>query len=405
MEKVTFTTKELVEKIDPLMKVIPSKPIIPILNNIVFFFEDHKTAIYASDLQSIMSIEIEMENNFNCQIAIPAKIFTETIKKINEDKITFEINDKDRQMCIKTNNGEYLINGEDTKGFPSFEMGERKTKFEFDSKTIKKELEKAISVVGQENLKPVLNGVFFDFKDENKRSLIATDIHRLIQIDLDATEKENAKSKAEENYGGDPTQESSFCKDEDISIDETLSFILSKKTCQILISILPEDEKIQLEVNDKFFCIKVKDIFFISNTIQGKYPDYKNAFPQNNPNILTVNRNKLLDSLKRILFFTNTLSYKIKIEIKENDIRIHITGENENFDNKAEEYIECSYEGENITILYNVKYVIEMLENMSSEDVVFFLSKANERGFSYQASLIKEKGGNAFSGLIMPMIE
>lgn len=404
MEKVTFTTKELCEKIDPLMKVIPSKPIIPILNNLVFIFEDHKTSICASDLQSIMSIEIEMENNFNCKIAIPAKIFAETIKKINEDKITFEINDKDLQICIKTNNGEYLINGEDTKGFPSFEMGEKKTKFEFNSKTIKKELEKTISVVGQENLKPVLNGVFFDFKDENQRSLIATDIHRLIQIDLNATEEENEKSsKAEENHN--TTQESSFCKDEDISTDETLSFILSKKTSQILISILPEDEKIQLEVNDKFFCIKVKDIFFISNIIQGKYPDYKNAFPQNNPNILTVKRNKLLDSLKRILSFTNTLSYKIKIEIKENDNRIHITGENENFDNKAEEYIECSYEGENITILYNVKYVIEMLENMTSEDVVFFLSKANERGFSYQASLIKEKGGNAFSGLIMPMIE
>ena len=404
MEKVTFTTKELCEKIDPLMKVVPSKPIIPILNNLVFIFEDHKTSIYASDLQSIMSIGFEMENNFNCQIAIPAKIFAETIKKINEEKITFEINDKDLQICIKTNNGEYLINGEETKGFPSFKMGEKKTKFEFNSKTIKKELEKTISVVGQENLKPVLNGVFFDFKDENQRSLIATDIHRLIQIDLNATEEENAKSKAEKNYK-DSTQENSFFKDDDISIDETLSFILSKKTSQILISILPEDEKIQLEVNDKFFCIKVKDIFFISNIIQGKYPDYKNAFPQNNPNILTVNRNKLLDSLKRILSFTNTLSYKIKIEIKENDNRIHITGENENFDNKAEEYIECSYEGENITILYNVKYVIEMLENMTSENVVFFLSKANERGFSYHASLIKEKGGNAFSGLIMPMIE
>lgn len=403
MEKVTFTTKELVEKIDPLMKVIPSKPIIPILNNLVFIFEDHKTSIYASDLQSIMSVEIKTENNFNCQIAIPAKIFAETIKKINEDKITFEINEKDLQICIKTNNGEYLINGEDTKGFPSFKMGEKKTKFEFNSKTIKKELEKTLSVVGQENLKPVLNGVFFDFKDENQRSLIATDIHRLIQIDLNATEEENAKLKADENHN--ITQESSFCKDEDISIDETLSFILSKKTSQILISILPEDEKIQLEVNDKFFCIKEKDIFFISNTIQGKYPDYKNAFPQNNSNILTVNRNKLLDSLKRILSFTNTLSYKIKIEIKENDNRIHITGENENFDNKAEEYIECSYKGENITILYNVKYVIEMLENMTSEDVVFSLSKANERGFSYQASLIKEKEGKAFSGLIMPMIE
>ena len=157
MEKVTFTTKELVEKIDPLMKVIPSKPIIPILNNLVFIFEDHKTSIYASDLQSIMSVEIKTENNFNCKIAIPAKIFAETIKKINEDKITFEINDKDLQICIKTNNGEYLINGEDTKGFPSFKMGEKKTKFEFKSKTIKKELEKTISGVGQENLKPVLN--------------------------------------------------------------------------------------------------------------------------------------------------------------------------------------------------------------------------------------------------------
>ena len=404
MEKVTFTTKELCEKIDPLMKVVPSKPIIPILNNLVFIFEYHKTSIYASDLQSIMSIEIKMENNFNCQIAIPAKIFAETIRKINEEEITFEINDKDLLICIKTNNGEYLINGEIPKGFPSFEMGDKKTIFNFNSKTIKKELEKTISVVGQENLKPVLNGVYFDFKDENQRSLIATDIHRLIQIDLNATELKNANTKVEENYG-DTTQESSSCNDEDNALNENISFILSKKTSQILISILPEDEKIQLEVNDKYFCTRVNDIFFISNIIQGKYPDYKNAFPQNNPNILTVNRNKLLDSLKRILSFTNTLSYKIKIEIKENDNRLHITGENENFENKAEEYIECSYEGENITVLYNVKYVIEMLQNMSTEDVVFFLSQANERGFSYQASLIKEKGGNAFSGLIMPMIE
>ena len=404
MEKVIFTTKELCEKIDPLMKLVPSKPIFPILNCLFFIFEDHKTSICASDLQSIMSVEIEMENNFNCQIAIPAKIFADTIKNINEENITLEINDKDLIMCIKTNNGEYRINGDATKGFPSFKIDNKKTIFNFNSKTIKKELEKTLCVVGQENLKPVLNGVFFDFKDKNQMSLVATDIHRLIQIDLNAADVENAIAKTEEN-NEDTTQEFLSYKNGEKTLNENLSFILPKKTCQILIAILPEDEKIQFEVNDKYFCTRIKDLFFISNIIQGKYPNYKNAFPENNTNILTVNRINFLESLKRILSFTNTLSYKIKIEIEENGKRMHITGENENFDNKAEEDIDCSYKGKNIAILYNIKYVIEMLQNMSSEEVVFLLSQGNEKGFSYHASLIKEKGEDSFSGLIMPMIE
>jgi DNA polymerase-3 subunit beta len=204
--------------------------------------------------------------------------------------------------------------------------------------------------------------------------LVATDIHRLIKI-----------------------------KVSQIRIEKPLSFVLAKRTIMLLIKILCDDKIIKADFDNKYIRITMNDIVFISTFILDKqYPDYETAIPKNNKNILIVNRESLLWTLKRLILFTNALTYQITLSISEKELKI--MADDVNFAHKAEETLPCTYDGENgIMILYNVKYLLDILQNLNSENVIMKLAPIGDNKYSQKASIIMPEKNDEQIILLMPM--
>lgn len=371
---INISSELLYKKLETISCVITSKPLTPILGDFLFDFQRYSLTIYASDYQTTIFTKIDVDCNFMYKIAVPADIIIATLKNLPNQHITFAIDDETNTIVFKSNNGAYTIGGEECKAFPIIQLSDIQSHLEFNTKELKEKLERVITVASNDTLTPILNSVYFDFKQTEEKVLVATDIHRLIKI-----------------------------KVSQIRIEKPLSFVLAKRTIMLLIKILCDDKIIKADFDNKYIRITMNDIVFISTFILDKqYPDYETAIPKNNKNILIVNRESLLWTLKRLILFTNALTYQITLSISEKELKI--MADDVNFAHKAEETLPCTYDGENgIMILYNVKYLLDILQNLNSENVIMKLAPIGDNKYSQKASIIMPEKNDEQIILLMPM--
>ena len=371
---INISSELLYKKLETISCVITSKPLTPILGDFLFDFQRYSLTIYASDYQTTIFTKIAVDCNFIYKIAVPADIIIATLKNLPNQNITFAIDDETNTIVFKSNNGAYTIGGEECKAFPIIQLSDIQSHLEFNTKELKEKLERVITVASNDTLTPILNSVYFDFKQTEEKVLVATDIHRLIKI-----------------------------KVSQIRIEKPLSFVLAKRTIMLLIKILCDDKIIKADFDNKYIRITMNDIVFISTFILDKqYPDYETAIPKNNKNILIVNRESLLWTLKRLILFTNALTYQITLSISEKELKI--MADDVNFAHKAEETLPCTYDGENdIMILYNVKYLLDILQNLNSENVIMKLAPIGDNKYSQKASIIMPEKNDEQIILLMPM--
>ena len=371
---INISSELLYKKFETISCVITSKPLTPILGDFLFDFQRYSLTIYASDYQTTIFTKIAVDCNFIYKIAVPADIIIATLKNLPNQNITFAIDDETNTIVFKSNNGAYTIGGEECKAFPIIQLSDIQSHLEFNTKELKEKLERVITVASNDTLTPILNSVYFDFKQTEEKVLVATDIHRLIKI-----------------------------KVSQIRIEKPLSFVLAKRTIMLLIKILCDDKIIKADFDNKYIRITMNDIVFISTFILDKqYPDYETAIPKNNKNILIVNRESLLWTLKRLILFTNALTYQITLSISEKELKI--MADDVNFAHKAEETLPCTYDGENgIMILYNVKYLLDILQNLNSENVIMKLAPIGDNKYSQKASIIMPEKNDEQIILLMPM--
>ena len=371
---INISSELLYKKLETISCVITSKPLTPILGDFLFDFQRYSLTIYASDYQTTIFTKIAVDCNFIYKIAVPADIIIATLKNLPNQNITFAIDDETNTIVFKSNNGAYTIGGEECKAFPIIQVSDIQSHLEFNTKELKEKLERVITVASNDTLTPILNSVYFDFKQTEEKVLVATDIHRLIKI-----------------------------KVSQIRIEKPLSFVLAKRTIMLLIKILCDDKIIKADFDNKYIRITMNDIVFISTFILDKqYPDYETAIPKNNKNILIVNRESLLWTLKRLILFTNALTYQITLSISEKELKI--MADDVNFAHKAEETLPCTYDGENgIMILYNVKYLLDILQNLNSENVIMKLAPIGDNKYSQKASIIMPEKNDEQIILLMPM--
>lgn len=371
---VKISSELLYKKLETISCVITSKPLTPILGDFLFDFQRYSLTIYASDYQTTIFTKIDIDCNFIYKIAVPADIIIATLKNLPNQQIIFAIDDETNTIVFKSQNGAYTIGGEECNAFPIIQLSNIQSHLEFNTKELKEKLEQVITVASNDTLTPILNSVYFDFKQTEEKVLVATDIHRLIKI-----------------------------KVSQVSIEKPLSFVLAKRTIMLLIKTLCDDKIIKADFDNKYIRITMNDIVFISTFILDKqYPDYETAIPKNNKNILIVNRESLLWTLKRLILFTNALTYQITLSISEKELKI--MADDVNFAHKAEETLPCSYNGENdIMVLYNVKYLLDILQNLNSENIVIKLSSMGDNKYSQKASIIIPEKNDEQIILLMPM--
>ena len=347
--KFVVSSSSLLKQLSTINGVVSTNPIVPILENFLFQLDGNTLTVTASDLQTVMVTEIEVEGVEKGAIAIPAKLLLDTLRGLPEQPITLKIDTETFGTEIISNNGRYKLSGENPIDFPKIPSVTRSMSVELTARALGEAIGNTIFATSTDDLRPAMTGVYLQLTTQNA-TFVATDGHRLIRY-----------------------------RRNDIKSESDSSMIIPRKALNLLKSSLPADDtlvKAEFSPSNAFF--NFANIKMICRLIDERYPDYENAIPTNNPNTLTINRMDLLNSLKRIAIYSNRTTHQIRLKMQLNELLI--SAEDLDYSNEANEKLMCEFNGEDMEIGFNAKFLIEMLTNLDAKTVTFELSAPNRAG-------------------------
>ena len=341
----------LLKNLNSISGVITSNPVVPILENVLFEIEGGNLLITASDLQTSVMVELQVESKENGSVAIPAKILIETLKNLPEQPVTFSIDDQNYNIEINSDNGRYKLAGENSADFPKVPGVNDGYSSDINSEILNSAISNTIFSTSTDELRPAMTGVFFKLSSTGC-TFVSTDGHRLVKY-------------IRTDIKGD-------------EVDHDM--ILPRKSLNLLKSILPTDKSsdIKLDFNASNAYFSFENIKMVCRLIDERYPDYDNVIPSDNSNTVTITKSELLGSLKRISIYANKTTNQVRFKITGSEILI--SAEDLDFSNEANERISCEHDGDDIEIGFNAKFLIEMLSNIESEKVILKLSEPNRAG-------------------------
>lgn len=347
--KFEVSSSTLLKQLSAISGVITTNPIVPILENFLFQINKGKLTITASDLQTSIIAEMDVNSNDSGSIAVPAKILIDTLKGLPDQSVAFMIDENTYGVELKSDNGQYKLSGENATDFPRVPVVSRAYSLEFSSDVLGRAIANTIFATSSDELRPAMTGVYVQL-NENNATFVATDGHRLIRYRRD-----------------------------DAATNTDLSVIIPRKALNLLKASLPsEPSPVKMEFSNSNAFFSFNNTRMICRLIDERFPDYENAIPNNNPNRLSIGRVELLSSLRRISIYANRATNQVRLRITKNDLLI--SAEDLDFSNEANEHLPCEYKGEDMEIGFNARFLIEMLNNLSSKMISMELSAPNRAG-------------------------
>ena len=346
--KFIVSTSNLLKNLQMINGVISTNTVLPILEDFLFEIKEGKLTVFATDLETSMSITMDIEAKEEGRIAIPAKILLETLKNLPEQPLTFSIDDKTFSVEITSENGKYKLSGENGDDFPRIPVAEDVKRLTIASDTLQKAITHTIFAVSNDELRPAMTGVYCELGPDGV-TFVATDAHKLVRY-----------------------------RRSDASVQSSASFILPKKALALLRSALPGDEQVKISFNSSNAFFNFRNVNLICRLIDARYPDYNSVIPADNPKKLSISRNDFQNSLKRISIYANKTTHQVILRITGSEVQI--SAQDLDFSNEANERLNCIYEGEDIEIGFNARFLIEMLGVLDSDEIRMELSTPTRAG-------------------------
>ncbi|AZJ36155.1 DNA polymerase III subunit beta [Tenacibaculum sp. FZY0031] len=368
--KFIVSSSQLLKQLQVLGGVINSNNTLPILDNFLFELSENELKISASDLETTMSSVIEVESTDTGAIAINARLLLDTLKTFPEQPLTFKV-EGDNTIEIISEQGKYDMAYFSGDEFPKAVELPSPSSTEIPSHILATAISKTIFAAGNDDLRPVMSGVFFQFNSK-ELTFVATDAHKLVKYTRT-----------------------------DITADKSAEFIMPKKPLNLLKGILGGSENnVTIEYNDTNAKFTFDNVVLICRLIDGKYPNYEAVIPKENPNKLTVDRASFLNSVRRVSIFSSKTTHQIRLKMAGTEL--NISAEDLDYSNKADERLNCDYQGDDMQIGFNSRFLSEMLNNLNSNDVLIEMSLPNRAGILTPIDGTEE--GELVTMLVMPVM-
>ncbi len=372
--KFVVSSTDLLSHLSAISKVISSKSTMPILDNFLFQLSETELKITASDLESTLITSMELDNiEGEGTIAVPAKLLIDTLKEFPEQPLTFQVNDENFGIEIFSENGKFSIVGQSGEDFPEQpEVNEESaTTVSVSHSILQKGIEKTLFATADDELRPVMNGIFIELSPENM-GFVASDAHKLVRY-----RRTDATSEFES------------------------SFILPKKPASLLRGLLPKEEfDVKLEFDDKNAIFSLSNYKLICRLVEGNYPSYNSVIPSDNPNKMVIDRLEFYNTVKRVSVFSNQASNLVKLSINEN--QLVVSAQDIDFSISAVERLKCEYDGDEIEIGFKSTFLLEILSNIPANDVRVEMSDPSRAGLLLPAETEEEEEDVLM--LLMPMM-
>jgi DNA polymerase-3 subunit beta len=370
--KFIVSSSALLKQLQLISGVLNTNSPLPILENFLFEINAGELTISASDLETTMTTKLTVEAKDNGKIAIPARILLDTLKTFPEQPLTFSIKEKSLQVEVSSDLGKYKLTGQDGDEFPKIPVIEKSTSIELPSEVLAEAINKTIFATGNDELRPVMSGVYCALSPENI-IFVATDAHRLVRYTRSDTKSKSATS-----------------------------FIIPKKPLHLLKTCLPsENVKVKIDYNDANAFFTFDNFHLICRLIDGRYPNYEAVIPLDNPNKLIIERESFLNSIRRVAIFSNKTTHQVKFKLSGSEIQI--SAEDVDFNNEANERLKCDYNGADMEIAFNARFIIDMLSNIGTSEINLEMSLPNRAGLISPMKTDKTSNEDVLM-LVMPVM-
>ena len=370
--KFIVSSSKLFQQLQAVGRVIAPKNSLQILEDVLFDLNGNQLTLTASDGETTIRTVVEVENAEGTgKVAFQAKLLLETLKEFSEQPLSFSIDDNNFGLNITSSNGTYSFVGANGNEYPEMPVeADMNGQFALSTTVLLDAINKTIFCTADDELRPVMNGIFFDLND-NKLTMVATDAHRLVRYTNNA-----------------------------VQAAAPVSFILPKKPASLLRNVLGKEEvEVKVTFGAKNARFEFGQTVIVCRQIEGRFPNYNAVIPQNNQNKVVVDRQTIVNACKRVAVFANTGTSLLKLALSENKIKI--SAQDIDFSTSAEETIACSYEGAPMAIGFKAPFLIEILASIASNDVMLELADPARAGLILP---MENEENQDLLMLLMPML-
>lgn len=376
--KFIVNSQLLMKQLSLMSGVLPSSNVTPILTCFLFHVEDNQLSITASDEQTKIIATLPLET---CSVddvdsvAIPSRLLIDVLKTLDDVPITFLVDSSTYSIEILSGEGKYHLAGFNGDLYPKTVRIEETERTTLPASTLVNIINKTQFACSTDTARPQMTGIYMRIGQEDA-TIITTDGHKLVR-----------------------------CIRKDIKCDTTIECIMPRKPLLIVknaLSARKEDTDVTMEVNNINVAFTFDNFYIVCRLLEGHYPNIEAVIPKDNPNRLTIERNLLLRSLQRVSLFASKSTYQVRLSIEGQEL--NISAEDIDFSNRAQDKLRCEYEGSPIEIGFNSKFLIEMLSNIESTDIIIATSHPTRPGLIYPIYDEEEARVEDLMMLVMPVM-
>src|SRR5678809_88783 len=346
--KFIVSSSALLKQLQHISGVINANTVLPILEDFLFEVEKNKLSVVATDLETVMRVQLDIEAKDSGKVCIPAKILIDSLKNIPDQPLSFNI-DKNFAVEITSDNGKYKVMGENPDNFPKEPTADDTTGFTMTASALITAINKTLFAVSNDDLRPAMTGVYFEL-NKDYIQFVATDAHRLVRY-----------------------------KRTDANSPKNDSFIVPRKPLNLLKAALPDNQdEITVNYNSNHLFVKHGTTQMSCRLIDARFPDYKVVIPADNPYKMTVIKGDFQSALRRVNVFSNKSTNQVVLNISGSELQL--AAQDVDFSFEGNERMKCQYNGDDLAIAFNARFLIEMLNAAASEEVRLELATPTKAG-------------------------
>lgn len=371
--RFTVSSSALSSKLNMLAKVIGSKNSLPILDCFLFQVANGEMSITASDSDNAIKSTLALtDHDGEGEFCVPNRVILDALKELPEQPLHFDVDTAGEAVAIKIvyQNGLYNFTGQSAEEYPRTQsMNDACTTVSLPTEMLINNISRSLFATANDELRPVMNGIYFDLTAD-ALAIVASDGHKLVRS-----------------------------KNFTIKSESPSAFNLPKKPASLLKNILSKDgDDAIIKFDDRSAEIQFTDGVMRCRLIDGRYPNYNSVIP-NNPNKVTVDRRGLQSALRRVLPFASESSQLIRFHIESG--RFEVSSEDIDFSTSAKEQLSCEYNGSPISIGFKGSSLMEILSNLTSDNIIIQLADPSRAGIIVPA---EQPENEDILMLIMPML-
>ena len=370
--KFNVSSSKLFSQLQAVSRVINNKNALPILDDVLFELAGNELKLTASDGETTVRTAIEVEGaEGGGKVASAAKLLLETLREFSEQPLAFTIDENNFAVNMVSQNGTYSFVGVNGNEYPEMPQDEVDAQvLTLPATTLQSAIEKTIFCTADDPLRPVMNGIYFDILEDNL-TLVATDAHRLVRY-----------------------------SNTSVKPGIVSNFILPKKPAALLKNLLAKEEaEVKVTFGQKNARFEFDKTIVLCRRIEGRFPNYNAVIPQSNQNVVTVDRQTMVNACKRVAVFANNGTAQLRLALSENQIKI--SAQDIDFSTSAEEMIACDYQGTAMAIGFKAPFLIDLLSTVGTTDVQLKLADPARAGLILP---VGEEGEEDVLMLLMPML-